>query len=380
MNPTIVICGAGGIGRAAALILACNTAMHPNIYIGDINSNSLGEAMKWIMEGKTRTLNINSFLMPVQHSNEKMDELFSQADVILDCLPGSQAPRIAKLAMNHNAHYANLTEYVQETNEIVALAQNANKGFLLQTGIAPGYVNVLACSLYNEFKDKYKCDTLEHIKMRVGALSQNANAPSYYAYTWSTIGVATEYIKDAVVVKNHIKQVVPSLSEIEQIIINGERFEDSYTSGGAANLPDAFAAKVKNIDYKTIRYPGHYAWVKKSMDLLDDSKDKSIALDEYMRAYIPSVENDRIIMYSSVSGLDQDGILRSIDKAYDIAPTVVGKQKLRAIQATTASALCESAYYLLNNEPKGVVFQSKINPTEFLNGPYVTSVYGKFLG
>ncbi|GLR17494.1 saccharopine dehydrogenase family protein [Portibacter lacus] len=378
MNPTIVICGAGGIGRAAALILACNSAMKPTIYIGDINERSLRESMNWIIEGKTRDLSIKSFLMPLEHSNEEMDTVFSEADVILDCLPGSQAPRIAKLATDNNAHYANLTEYVKETDDIIKLAENAEQGFLLQTGIAPGYVNVLGCALYNEFKECYGNDKLERMKMRVGALSQSANAPSYYAYTWSPIGVATEYVKDAIVVIDHQKKLIPSLTGVERIIINGETFEDSYTSGGAANLPNALATKVRNLDYKTLRFPGHYDWVKESLGKLSDSKDKSLALDEFMRANIPSVENDRIVMYSYVSGYDRDGVLRAIDRAYDIPPTVIGNQTLRAIQATTASALCEAAYYLLKNKPKGVVVQSDLDPIDFLNGPYVSGVYGKF--
>jgi saccharopine dehydrogenase-like NADP-dependent oxidoreductase len=378
MNPTIVICGAGGIGRATALILACNPAMYPKIYIGDISSRYLGEAMTWISEGKSRPVEIKSFLMPLEGSNEEMDLLFAEADVILDCLPGSQAPRIAKLAKVNGAHYANLTEYVAETDEIIEIARYAKTAFLLQTGIAPGYVNVLACALHEEFREKFGVDHLEEMKMRVGALSESANAPSYYACTWSMIGVATEYVKDTIIVQDGEVKKVPSLSKKEQIIVNGEVFEDNYTSGGAANLPEALSTHVKNLDYKTLRYPGHYDWVAQSLKNLAERDNLSKELDEFMQQHVPSVENDRIVMYAMVSGKDKNGILRAIGKSYDINPTLIGSKILRAIQATTASSLCEAAFYLIRKNPIGPILQTDINPKEFLNGPYVSDIYGPY--
>jgi hypothetical protein len=53
--------------------------------------------------------------------------------------PGSAAPRIAQFAKDFKLHYTNLTEYVAETEEIIALSKNTDTGFLLQTGLAPGY-------------------------------------------------------------------------------------------------------------------------------------------------------------------------------------------------------------------------------------------------
>lgn len=378
MNPTIAICGAGGIGRAAALILACNNAMTPRIYIGDINTQSLNDALRWINEGQNRRISVETFLMPLQESNDEMDAIFQKSDVILDCLPGSQAPRIAAMAKKSHSHYANLTEYVAESDQIIEEASDAETGFILQTGLAPGYINLLACQLYNEFKTKFNNDKLESIKMRVGALSEHALSPYFYAYTWSPIGVATEYVKDAVVVKDYTRQLIPSLSGTETIIINGEAFEDNYTSGGAADLPKAFFGKVKNLDYKTIRYPGHYGWVKEKLKSIPESNNKSLVLDKLMQSIIPSVESDRVVIYAQVVGYDQNKNLRAIEKSYDIYPKVIGTKLLRAIQTTTASALCEAAYFLIHTNPKGVILQSQIEPLSFLNGPYVSEIYGKY--
>jgi saccharopine dehydrogenase-like NADP-dependent oxidoreductase len=81
--------------------------------------------------------------------------------------------------------------------------------------------------------------------MRVGALAQMTESPHYYGFTWSSIGVATEYVKDSEAVRNHEIVRLPSLSERETIIINGRRYEADLTSGGAADLPQAYKDRIR---------------------------------------------------------------------------------------------------------------------------------------
>ena len=377
MKATIFIAGAGGIGQAAALILSeYNELMDTKIYIGDINQNAINSSISYVKSGCTKGADIEGVLMAMDGSNEVMDKAFADCDVILDCLPGSQAPRMAKFALQHGLHYANLTEYVAETNEIMEIAKDADTAFVLQTGLAPGFINVLACQLYNSFKNIYKSDQLERMTMKVGAVTPHASAPHFYAFTWSPIGVATEYLKDAVVVKDFETKSIPALSGRETIYINGKEYEDNYTSGGAADLPDAFAGKIRNLDYKTLRLPGHYKWVDHVVCSIEEEDNKIKTLEATMLSQIPSVEDDLVVIYSSVEGHDETGRLRKIEKAYEIPPSMVGNQVLRAIQSTTAAPLCQMAYMMMTKDWKGVVLQSQIDPEDFMNGEYVKAVYG----
>ena len=169
------------------------------------------------------------------------------------------------------------------------------------------------------------------------------------------------------------------LSGRERIIIDGDEYEDNFTSGGAANLPDAFAGKVRDLDYKTLRYVGHYQWVETVLSSFPQGSDKIRLLERIMLNTIPSVEDDEVLIYASATGKDKKGRLRSKEKSYKIYPSLVGTKKLRAIQSTTASALCEIAYMMLNTKGlKGAVFQSQIPTNEFLNGPFVKSIYGGY--
>jgi saccharopine dehydrogenase-like NADP-dependent oxidoreductase len=285
---------------------------------------------------------------------------------------------MASLAKKHHCHYANLTEYVQETKDVIEISQNADTAFVLQTGLAPGFINILAHKLYEEFCSEYQVSIVNSMHMKVGAISKNAPSPHYYAFTWSPIGVATEYLKDAEIVRNFKKINVPALSGLERIIIDGDEYEDNFTSGGAADFPDAFAGKVKDLDYKTIRYPGHYQWVKNTMSTIMNTDNRIKALENIMLENIPSVEDDVVVVYASVEGKDSLGRLRRKEKSYKIKPSFVGHQKLRAIQTTTAAPLCEVAFMMLKNQWKGTILQSQLETDEFLNGPYVSSIYGRY--
>jgi saccharopine dehydrogenase-like NADP-dependent oxidoreductase len=378
MTSNIFIAGSGGIGHAVGLILAEFNVFQANIYFGDISQAAVDSAITFVTEGATQKTYLHGVLMPKENSNEYLDAVLKKCDIILDCLPGNQAPRMARLAKEHHCHYANLTEYVQETKDIIELSQGADTAFVLQTGLAPGFINILAHKLYEEFQRDYGVDVVNYMHMKVGAISKNAPSPHYYAFTWSPIGVATEYLKDAEIVRNHKKIKVPALSGLERIIIDGDEYEDNFTSGGAADFPDAFAGKIKNLDYKTLRYPGHYQWVKNTMTTIMNSDDRIKALENIMLENIPSVEDDVVVVYASVEGKDQNGRLRRKEKSYKIFPTYIGNKRLRAIQTTTAAPLCEVAHMLLTNNLKGTILQSQLSTSDFLNGPFVSTIYGKY--
>lgn len=376
----IAIVGAGGIGRAVALILAELSEVAPDVYLGDIYAETAEEAAEWALDGVTKPCAIHAFTMVKEGINDDMSRVFDECEILLDCLPGSQAPRMAAFAKEYGMHYANLTEYVNETNQVIEIAKGASTGFVLQTGLAPGFVNIVANALYMEFSETYEVEKVEYIGMKVGALTQNASAPHFYGFTWSPIGVATEYVKDAIAIRDFKKTTVPALSAQERIIIDGATFEVDLTSGGAADLPDAFAGVAKNLDYKTIRYSGHYDWVKGILAANADknTEDQINILQEEMMNNIPHLEDDLVVIHVNVIGKDSKGTLRAIEKTYFIGNQEIGNQTLRAIQTTTAAPLCECARMLLEGGYSGPVFQSQLDPFAFMEGVYVKEVYGEY--
>lgn len=373
---TIIIAGAGGIAEAVALILAEWSQVPATIYIGNRTLSKAQKLVEWIETGITKSCTIKSFHLSEEELTREMKEIFNQGEIILDCLPGTQAPKMAHYAKDYNMHYANLTEYIAETQQIIKLAKTATTGFVLQSGLAPGYIDVLANHLFTEFCNDYKVKNVDKLEFKVGALTKNAVAPHYYGFTWSPVGVATEYIKEAEVIRDFKKTKLPSLSERATIIIDGITYEEDLTSGGAANLPDALEGKVNSLDYKTLRHSGHYTWIQEQIKNLGAIDKPVEALQQIMEKQIPHVEDDQIILYAAVQGKDANGTLRRREISKQISPQKVGKHQLRAIQTTTAVPLIQSAQLLLESTHKGVVLQSEIDPKSFLNGNFVVPVFG----
>jgi saccharopine dehydrogenase-like NADP-dependent oxidoreductase len=371
----VVIAGAGGIGQAAGVLLREIGDFEVDLFIGDRYKTVAQNAARWIQQNSENTGEVESFDMPARDTDENFDKILTQSDIVLDCLPGDQAPRIARLAYKHKIHYANLTEYVKETNEVMNIARDAQTGFILQTGLAPGFVDVLANGLFQLFCKQYKVEKVDSVFMKVGALTQTAYPLHYYGFTWSPVGVATLYVKPAEIIRNYEVTSKASLTERSRIILNGVEYEEDLTSGGAADLPKALAGKTRNLDYKTLRYPGHYSWIDGLLRHIPHGEDRVKKLQEKMELLIPMVEDDVVVTYASVIGHDYQNKFRIMEKFYQIKPLIVAGKALRAIQATTAAGLVESARLLLTGKYKGCILQSQIDPVAFLEGPFVSYVY-----
>lgn len=369
----IFIAGAGGIGQAAGLLLREWADFETDLYIGDINENNLRQTKEILTAKSERNGAVETINMA---DKTALQAALQNCEVLLDCLPGEHAPRMARFCKEFGLHYANLTEYVAQTDEIVALAEDAKTGFILQTGLAPGFINILAMSLYQKFVREFETEKLERVGMKVGAMTRYAHAPHFYGFTWSPIGVATEYIKPCRTIRNFQISEQPALSETEQIRINGCDYEADLTSGGAANLTEFFAGKVRSLDYKTLRHPGHFDWARLQIRELPNDETRPLRLLEIMQREIPHVQEDFVLVHASVEGFDRAGVRRRLEKSFRMDAIEIGGQILRAIQTTTAAPLAECAAMLLSGKYKGVVQQSQIEPDEFLNGNFISRVYG----
>ncbi|MGI8639458.1 MAG: saccharopine dehydrogenase family protein [Pyrinomonadaceae bacterium] len=375
MNRKIFIAGSGGIGEAVAILIREWSEFETELFLGDINEANLHKTKDFVLQNSEKTSQVETVLMSPDGINDEMKTAFEQADILLDCSPGSQAPRMARFARDFKMHYANLTEYVAETDEIIEFARDAETGFVLQTGLAPGFINILAMSLYQKFNRQFGVEKVEKIGMKVGALTAHAHQPHFYGFTWSPIGVATEYVKPSRIIRDYQITEMPALSDRETIVIGGRTYEADLTSGGAADLPDFFTGKAKRLDYKTLRHVGHYAWVDSVIRRFPNDMDLPKNLLENFLQEIPAVEDDFVLVHASVEGFDDKGVRRLIEKAFFVEPLEINGHFLRAIQTTTAVPMLESAMLLLTGKYKGVVLQSQINPQEFLSGNFVSKIY-----
>src|SRR5208282_2094339 len=172
-------------------------------------------------------------------------------DAVLNALPFFHASRVARAAVDARVHYFDLTEDVAATKAIQQMAHSAQSALMPQCGLAPGVIGMLGASLAGRF------DELFDLRMRVGALTRNPTNDLRYNFTWSIDGVINEYCNPCeAIVQGQLTTVQP-LEGYETFTLEGDDYEAFNTSGGLGTLCETLAGKVRNLDYKTIRYPGH---------------------------------------------------------------------------------------------------------------------------
>ena len=254
------------------------------------------------------------------------------AFAVLSAAPYHLTADIARAARTAGCHYLDLTEDVATTRIVKALAEGAVTAFIPQCGLAPGFISIVGHDLAARF------DNLLDVRLGVGALPQFPSNALNYNLTWSTDGLINEYCEPCeAIVGGTLRQVQP-LEDLEQFALDGVVYEAFNTSGGLGTLCETLAGRVRNLSYRTIRYPGHAAIMKA---LLNDLRlrERREVLKDILENALPATYQDVVIVYASVSG-ERNGRLVQETFAQKIYAGPVHGQLRSAIQITTAAGIC----------------------------------------
>ena len=271
---------------------------------------------------------------------------------------------VARVAREYGLHYFDLTEDVAVTEAVRELAEGSDKVFAPQCGLAPGFISIAANELIKHF------DSLKSVKLRVGALPQHPNNVLKYSLTWSTDGVINEYgnLCKSIVDGNEV-DVMP-LEGLEEIEIDGTLYEAFNTSGGLGSLGETYRERVSNMNYKTIRYPGHCEQMRLLMNGLKLNHDRE-TLKRILENSVPQTLQDVVIIYAAVNGM-QDGELREENYVNKVYPQVVAGRLWSAIQITTAAGVCAVLDIVLSKPDQhgGFVAQEEFQLPEILDNRF----------
>ncbi len=350
----VLIMGAGKIGVTVAALL--NQSGDYLTYVSDLNPPY---ELPKISKNPIQFIagNVKEPAQIIKFIND------NKIEAIVSCLPFNLTIEVAKIAHACEIHYFDPTEDVATTNAVNELAKTSKSIFAPQCGLAPGFISIAANSLINEL------DEVHVVKMRVGALAQSSSNFLKYAFTWSIDGLVNEYIHPCIVLEDGVKKSIPALGGVESITIDGDVYEAFYTSGGVGSMTDTYLGKVKYLDYKTIRYPGH---CEKMAFLLQDLKlrERPELLKEILGQVIPHVEDDKVVVYVAVQGYIHG---RLTEKTYSntLYPITIDENTFTAIQMTTASGIC-TIIDLVVKEKKlsGLVKQEQVSLNEFINNRF----------
>ena len=271
---------------------------------------------------------------------------------------------VARASVRAEIHYLDLTEDVASAGAVADLAVGAGKALIPQCGLAPGFVSIVANDIANRF------DSLDTLSLRVGALPEYPTNSLSYNLTWSTEGVIHEYCEPCIAIVNREVVEVQPLEQREEFHLDGVAYESFNTSGGLGTLDKTLCGRVRNLNYQTIRYPGHCDIMKV---LLHDLRlaDRRDVLKDVLENALPSTEQDVVLIFVTASG-ERNGYFLQETYANKIYSQSAGGRHRSAIQITTAASVCAILDLLVAGKlpGKGFIRQEQVNLKEFLDNRF----------
>ncbi|CAN7428134.1 saccharopine dehydrogenase NADP-binding domain-containing protein [Acidovorax sp. LjRoot194] len=343
----VTILGAGHIGFAMALLL--QQSGDYDIEVADRDPVRLAEVAA--LGVATRSIS----------DDASLEAAIAGRFAVLNALPFHRAVPVATLCVKAGVHYFDLTEDVQSTQDIRSLAAaGAGSVLMPQCGLAPGFIGIVGNDLARRF------DTMHTLRMRVGALPRYPQGALRYNLTWSTEGLINEYCNPCEAIVDGVRTTVPALEGLETFALDGVEYEAFNTSGGLGTLTETLAGRARQVDYQSIRYPGHCAILKL---LLNDLRlrERRDLLKDILETAVPTTDQDVIVIFATAAGM-RGGRLVQDSYSARIVGTEVAGHRLSAIQLTTAAGICTALDLVaLGQLPQhGFVGQEAVRLGDFL--------------
>jgi lysine 6-dehydrogenase len=356
----ILVLGAGRMGLGAVHDLASQPDVD-EVTVADVSAERAHHVASAV-EG-----NVTPRAIDVSR-HEDVVALMRGHDSAISCVNYWLNERLARAALEAGTNFCDLggnNDVVDAELALHAAARERGINIVPDCGLAPGMVAVLVAHGAAQFK------SLDEIHIRVGGLPQNPQPPLNYQLVFSVEGLINEYIERARVIRNGAITMVDSMTEIEELEFPAPFgvMEAFQTSGGTSTLPETFLGRVQELDYKTIRFPGHCEKFKTMIDLGLCSSEKitvdglKIAprrvLGDLLVANLPADEPDVVLVRVEFAG--EGRRLR-----YDIIDRYDEATGLSAMMRTTAFPASIVALMMARGQTmqKGALPQERCIPPE----------------
>ncbi len=238
-------------------------------------------------------------------------KVFSKVDSVISAVSYTVNVQATEVAIETGTHMCDLGGnkfVVEEQLEMHDQAKAAGVTIVPDCGLAPGMVSVLA-----RHGIEY-LDRVDSVKIRVGGLQQEPRPPLNYSLIFSVEGLINEYVEPCIAIRNGKIVEEEPLVGFEQLTFPEPfgKLEAFNTSGGTSTLPQTYLGKVNELDYKTIRYPGHghKMWCLLKLGLMDsneiDVDGKKIqprrVLEKLLEENLPPTGKDATLIRTTIEG------------------------------------------------------------------------------
>lgn len=366
----IILIGAGMMGQAIAYNLSLRNEVE-QIVVADRDRARAARIAERLRDTRIvpRRLDVSA--------PGAVREMMNGCSVAISAVPYFLNLSLAQAAVESGVSFCDLggnNRIVAGELALDARAKQAGVTVIPDCGLAPGLVNILAAAAVEDLDD------VESVSIRVGGLPQHPRPPLGYQIVFSPHGLINEYMEPSTVLRDGEVVTVPSLTEREEISFPPpyEKLEAFHTSGGSSTLPQTMHGRVRNLEYKTIRYPGHLDKVKAMADLgfFDNDPQEVDGVDivprvlavHLLREHLSFDEPDVILLRVSARGT-VDGHPREI--RYEMIDNYDVSTGLSAMMRTTGFPIAQIAFMLATGEitARGALPQETCVPTQgFLAG------------
>ena len=217
------------------------------------------------VNGLLGTSKVQATSLDVTDHDALVDAL-KDVDAFLSAVPYYHNLAITQAALQARASMCDLggnTDLVREQLQMNTQAEEAGISIVPDCGQVPGMGSTLmvyAMSLLDEPEEVFMWD---------GGLPQTPRSPFGYLLTFNVEGLTNEYAEEPVFLRDGKPTLVPTMDELEKIEFPPPvgRLEAFTTGGGVSTLPWTFEGKLKTLQNKTVRYPGHFAQLRAFYDL-----------------------------------------------------------------------------------------------------------------
>lgn len=246
----MLVMGAGLQGSACAYDLLQNPAVE-QVVLADMRVDSLPPFLdRYRNDPRLRLVKVDA------RNEEEVRGAMKDVVACMNALPYYFNLDVTRIAVESGVHYCDLggnTAIVFDQMKLDEEAKKQNINVIPDCGLAPGMVNILAAAGIAEL------DEPESVRIRVGGLPQDPQPPLNYQIVYSLHGVLDYYTTDSWVLRDGEPMEVDALSEIEPVEFPEPvgTLEAFHTAGGLSTMPWTYKDRLRNMEYKTLRYPGH---------------------------------------------------------------------------------------------------------------------------
>jgi len=347
----VLLLGSGKIGRMVAWMLARSGDYR--VRVADSDPHMLERVRK---QSPVETLHLDAT------DARQLSDAMQGCQSVISALSFRHNPTVAEAALHAGASYFDLTEDNDTARRAAELAAEARDGqiFMPQGGLAPGFISIVARHLVDWF------DTVDSVRMRVGALPQFPSNAMKYNLTWSTDGLINEYCNPCEAIHDGRRIDALPLEGLEHFSLDGVRYEAFNTSGGLGTLCTTLEGKVRELNYRTVRYLGHRDLVA---FLLADLRlaERRELLKDILERSVPVTFQDVVVTFCTVSGWRKGQLVQLTDARKIYHQTWEG-EVWSAIQITTAAGICAVLdLHVAGRLPsRGLVRQEQVGFEEFI--------------